>query len=89
MILTSALCIIFRPKLCPKRASSCSSSNSEVPEGVQNTGLKSVSCSWSLLIRPTWRPPQSRTTTTTTCHTQSALVVTFPKMPSWSSPPAA
>ncbi|XP_034397673.1 uncharacterized protein si:dkey-112e17.1 isoform X2 [Cyclopterus lumpus] len=37
MILTSALCIIFRPKLCPKRASSCASSNSEVPEGVQNT----------------------------------------------------
>ncbi|XP_078141282.1 uncharacterized protein LOC144539605 [Centroberyx gerrardi] len=40
MILTSALCIIFRPKLCPKRASSCSSSNSEVPEGVQNTGAE-------------------------------------------------
>ncbi|XP_008295580.1 flocculation protein FLO11 isoform X2 [Stegastes partitus] len=37
LILTSALCIIFRPKLCPKRASSCASSNSEVPEGVQNT----------------------------------------------------
>ncbi|XP_013766416.1 uncharacterized protein LOC106456221 isoform X1 [Pundamilia nyererei] len=37
MILTSAHCIIFRPKLCPKRASSCASSNSEVPEGVQNT----------------------------------------------------
>nr|XP_046241719.1 uncharacterized protein si:dkey-112e17.1 [Scatophagus argus] len=37
MILTSALCIVFRPKLCPKRASSCASSNSEVPEGVQNT----------------------------------------------------
>ncbi|XP_056143271.1 uncharacterized protein si:dkey-112e17.1 [Lampris incognitus] len=37
MILTSALCIVFRPKLCPKRASSCTSSNSEVPEGVQST----------------------------------------------------
>ncbi|XP_044052230.1 uncharacterized protein si:dkey-112e17.1 [Siniperca chuatsi] len=37
MILTSALCIVFRSKLCPKRASSCASSNSEVPEGVQNT----------------------------------------------------
>ncbi|XP_029915680.1 uncharacterized protein LOC115365076 isoform X2 [Myripristis murdjan] len=37
MILTSALCVIFRPKLCPKRASSCTSSNSEVPEGVQST----------------------------------------------------
>ncbi|XP_040010921.1 uncharacterized protein si:dkey-112e17.1 [Xiphias gladius] len=40
MILTSALCIIFRPKLCPKRASSCASSNSEVPEGVHNTGAE-------------------------------------------------
>nr|XP_019949469.1 PREDICTED: uncharacterized protein LOC109633806 [Paralichthys olivaceus] len=40
LILTSALCIIFRPKLCPKRASSCASSNSEVPEGVQNTGAE-------------------------------------------------
>ncbi|KAG7490954.1 hypothetical protein JOB18_045662 [Solea senegalensis] len=40
MILTSALCIIFRPKLCPKRANSCASSNSEVPEGVQNTGAE-------------------------------------------------
>ncbi|XP_062307473.1 uncharacterized protein si:dkey-112e17.1 [Osmerus eperlanus] len=29
MVLTSALCVIFRPKLCPKRANSCSS-NSEV-----------------------------------------------------------
>ncbi|CAB1319968.1 unnamed protein product [Coregonus sp. 'balchen'] len=38
MVLTSALCIIFRPKLCPKRASSCSSNNSEVQEGVQNSG---------------------------------------------------
>ncbi|KAM8866754.1 uncharacterized protein ACB058_007529 [Synchiropus picturatus] len=37
MILTSALCIIFRPKLCPKRDSSCASSNSEVPEEVQTT----------------------------------------------------
>ncbi|XP_029018392.1 uncharacterized protein si:dkey-112e17.1 [Betta splendens] len=40
MILTSALCIIFRPKLCPKRDSSCSSSASEVPGGVQNTGAE-------------------------------------------------
>ncbi|CAB1322132.1 unnamed protein product [Coregonus sp. 'balchen'] len=38
MVLTSALCIIFRPKLCPKTASSCSSNNSEVQEGVQNSG---------------------------------------------------
>ncbi|XP_024132145.1 uncharacterized protein si:dkey-112e17.1 [Oryzias melastigma] len=40
MILTGVLCIIFRPKLCPKRASSCTSSNSEVPEGVQNTAAE-------------------------------------------------
>ncbi|XP_040052516.2 uncharacterized protein LOC120831254 isoform X1 [Gasterosteus aculeatus] len=40
MILTSALCIIFRPNLCPKRASSCASSTSEVPEGVQNTAAE-------------------------------------------------
>nr|XP_020446000.1 uncharacterized protein LOC109954785 isoform X2 [Monopterus albus] len=40
MILTSALCIIFRPKLCQKGASSCTSSNSEVPVGVQNTGAE-------------------------------------------------
>ncbi|XP_047447596.1 uncharacterized protein si:dkey-112e17.1 isoform X2 [Mugil cephalus] len=40
MILTSALCIIFRPKLCPKRANSCSSSNSEVPAGAQTTGAE-------------------------------------------------
>ncbi|XP_068166606.1 uncharacterized protein si:dkey-112e17.1 [Antennarius striatus] len=38
MVLTSVLCIIFRPKLCPKRANSCASSNSEEPEGVQNVG---------------------------------------------------
>lgn len=36
MILTSALCIIFRPKLCPKRANSSTSSSPEVPEGVPN-----------------------------------------------------
>ncbi|PWA18517.1 hypothetical protein CCH79_00009847 [Gambusia affinis] len=36
LILTTVLCIIFRPKLCPKRASSCTSSNSEVAEGVQS-----------------------------------------------------
>ncbi|XP_029367090.1 uncharacterized protein LOC115049199 isoform X2 [Echeneis naucrates] len=40
MILTSALCIIFRPKLCPKRASSCASSNSEVPDGLPNAGAE-------------------------------------------------
>ncbi|XP_037338027.2 uncharacterized protein si:dkey-112e17.1 isoform X2 [Pungitius pungitius] len=40
MILTSALCIIFRPNLCPKRESSCASSTSEVPEGVQNTAAE-------------------------------------------------
>ncbi|KAM9744726.1 uncharacterized protein ACNS7B_011838 [Menidia menidia] len=40
LILTGALCIIFRPKLCPKRAGSCTSSNSEVPGGVQNTGAE-------------------------------------------------
>ncbi|KAM3611777.1 uncharacterized protein V6R79_024102 [Siganus canaliculatus] len=40
MILTSALCIICRPKLCPKRSSSCTSTNSEVPQGVQNTGAE-------------------------------------------------
>ncbi|XP_024909250.1 uncharacterized protein LOC103398114 isoform X2 [Cynoglossus semilaevis] len=38
MILTSALCIIFRPKLCRKKSNSCLSSNSEAPEGVQNPG---------------------------------------------------
>ncbi|KAM7391723.1 hypothetical protein PAMP_022386 [Pampus punctatissimus] len=32
MILASALCIIFRLKLCPKRDSSCASSNSEEPQ---------------------------------------------------------
>lgn len=36
MILTSALCIIFRPKLCPKRANSSTSSSPEVPEGAPN-----------------------------------------------------
>lgn len=40
MILTSTLCIIFRPKLCPKRGGSSSSCNSEVPEGVQNAGAE-------------------------------------------------
>ncbi|KAJ8415384.1 hypothetical protein AAFF_G00423640 [Aldrovandia affinis] len=38
MVLTIALCAIFRPKLCPKRANACSSNNSELQEGVQNTG---------------------------------------------------
>lgn len=33
MILTSALCIIFRPKLCPKRANCSTSSSPEVAEG--------------------------------------------------------
>ncbi|XP_076003577.1 uncharacterized protein LOC142996515 [Genypterus blacodes] len=36
MILTSTLCVIFRPKLCPKRSGSCTTSNSEVPEGNQS-----------------------------------------------------
>ncbi|XP_072289457.1 uncharacterized protein [Eucyclogobius newberryi] len=36
MILTSALCVIFRPKLCPKRANSSVSSSPEVPESVPN-----------------------------------------------------
>ncbi|KAM4745804.1 uncharacterized protein FYW61_015540 [Anableps anableps] len=40
LILTSVLCIIFRPKLCPKRASSCTSSSSEVAEGVQSTAAE-------------------------------------------------
>ncbi|XP_021178012.2 uncharacterized protein si:dkey-112e17.1 isoform X2 [Fundulus heteroclitus] len=40
LILTSVLCIIFRPKLCPKRASSCTSSNSEVAEGAQSTAAE-------------------------------------------------
>ncbi|KAK1893039.1 CUB and sushi domain containing protein 2 [Dissostichus eleginoides] len=40
MLLTSALCLAFRPKLCPKRASSCASSDSEVPEGVPNTAAE-------------------------------------------------
>ncbi|XP_067377729.1 uncharacterized protein si:dkey-112e17.1 isoform X2 [Channa argus] len=40
MILTSALCIIFRPKLCPKRANSSTSSSSEVPGGAHNTGAE-------------------------------------------------
>uniref|UniRef100_A0AAV2MTC7 CUB domain-containing protein n=1 Tax=Knipowitschia caucasica TaxID=637954 RepID=A0AAV2MTC7_KNICA len=34
LILTSALCIIFRPKFCPKRDNSSTSSSPEVPEGV-------------------------------------------------------
>ncbi|KAM7416392.1 hypothetical protein PAMA_018451 [Pampus argenteus] len=58
MILASALCIIFRPKLCPKRDSSCASSNSEVPEGVQNTGaevseLQLIAENQTNLIAPT------------------------------------
>lgn len=36
MILTSALCIIFRPKLCPKRANCSASSSVEVAEGAPN-----------------------------------------------------
>ncbi|CAL8346388.1 unnamed protein product [Lota lota] len=32
MILASVLCMIFRPKLCPKRSNSCVSSNSEAVE---------------------------------------------------------
>ncbi|XP_056448025.1 uncharacterized protein si:dkey-112e17.1 isoform X2 [Gadus chalcogrammus] len=37
MILASALCMIFRPKLCPKISNSCVSSNSEVAAAVENT----------------------------------------------------
>ncbi|KAL0979225.1 hypothetical protein UPYG_G00182360 [Umbra pygmaea] len=40
MVLTGALCIVFRPKLCPKRSGSNSSSNSEVQQGVQNSGAE-------------------------------------------------
>ncbi|XP_047236117.1 uncharacterized protein si:dkey-112e17.1 isoform X3 [Girardinichthys multiradiatus] len=40
LILMSVLCIIFRPQLCPKRASSCTSSNSEVEEQVQSTAAE-------------------------------------------------
>lgn len=36
MILTSALCVIFRPKLCPKRANCSMSSSNEVVEGAPN-----------------------------------------------------
>ncbi|KAJ8005798.1 hypothetical protein DPEC_G00121620 [Dallia pectoralis] len=38
VVLTSALCIIFRPKFCPKSSNSGSASNSEVQQGVQNSG---------------------------------------------------
>ncbi|MEQ2288507.1 hypothetical protein AMECASPLE_023311 [Ameca splendens] len=34
------LFIFSRPQLCPKRASSCTSSNSEVEEGVQSTAAE-------------------------------------------------
>ncbi|KAK0132690.1 hypothetical protein N1851_032433 [Merluccius polli] len=37
VMLAGTLCMIFRPKLCPKRANSCVSSNPEVAEGVQRT----------------------------------------------------
>ncbi|XP_057688367.1 uncharacterized protein si:dkey-112e17.1 isoform X2 [Corythoichthys intestinalis] len=37
LILTSVLCVIFRPKLCRKRESSCASTSTEVPEAVLNT----------------------------------------------------
>ncbi|XP_054906667.1 uncharacterized protein si:dkey-112e17.1 isoform X2 [Poeciliopsis prolifica] len=40
LILTTVLCIIFRPKLCPKRASSCTSTNSEVAEGAQSVAAE-------------------------------------------------
>ncbi|XP_051922946.1 uncharacterized protein si:dkey-112e17.1 [Hippocampus zosterae] len=36
LTLTSVLCVIFRPKLCLKRESSCASTSPEVPEAVQN-----------------------------------------------------
>ncbi|KAJ8380200.1 hypothetical protein SKAU_G00009780 [Synaphobranchus kaupii] len=38
VVLTSALCIIFRPKLCVKRASTSSSNSSELQEGVPSSG---------------------------------------------------
>ncbi|XP_054629598.1 uncharacterized protein si:dkey-112e17.1 [Dunckerocampus dactyliophorus] len=38
LILTTVVCVIFRPKLCPKRDNSCASTSSEVPEGAQNAG---------------------------------------------------
>ncbi|XP_077417454.1 uncharacterized protein LOC144048885 [Vanacampus margaritifer] len=37
LILASVLCVIFRPKLCLKRESSCASASTEVPEAVQST----------------------------------------------------
>ncbi|XP_038129563.1 uncharacterized protein si:dkey-112e17.1 isoform X1 [Cyprinodon tularosa] len=40
LILMSVLCIIFRPKLCPKRASSSTSGNSEIAEGAQSTAAE-------------------------------------------------
>ncbi|XP_061528983.1 uncharacterized protein si:dkey-112e17.1 [Phycodurus eques] len=40
LILTSVLCVIFRPKLCRKRESPCASTSTEVPVGVQNTRVE-------------------------------------------------
>ncbi|XP_061671963.1 uncharacterized protein si:dkey-112e17.1 [Syngnathoides biaculeatus] len=40
LILTSALCVIFRPKLCLKRESSRASTSTEVPEAIQNTRVE-------------------------------------------------
>ncbi|KAI7813224.1 uncharacterized protein si:dkey-112e17.1 [Triplophysa rosa] len=37
MCLAGILCVIFRPKLCPKEAATASSISSEVPEGVLNS----------------------------------------------------
>ncbi|KAJ8263431.1 hypothetical protein COCON_G00158880 [Conger conger] len=38
VVLTSALCVIFRPKLCVKKASTSSSNSSELQEGVPSQG---------------------------------------------------
>ncbi|XP_061907621.1 uncharacterized protein si:dkey-112e17.1 isoform X2 [Entelurus aequoreus] len=38
LILTTVVCVVFRPTLCPKRENSCASTDSEVPEGIHNTG---------------------------------------------------
>ncbi|XP_072770289.1 uncharacterized protein [Nerophis lumbriciformis] len=38
LILTTVVCVVFRPSLCPKRENSCASTDSEVPERIQNTG---------------------------------------------------
>ncbi|XP_036382127.1 uncharacterized protein si:dkey-112e17.1 [Megalops cyprinoides] len=39
LVLTTVLCVIFRPKLCAKRAHACSSTSSEQQEGPQSSGV--------------------------------------------------